>query len=156
MPSAQLWLPVHTTSHAHELLHATPRHVPAPVQPTSHGPLPHCTFRQESFVAQSMLQDAAIRQSTPLRQAPSTLHRMSHLKPAGQVTWFWQSEVVQLIVHVFCVVLQVVHWGGQAALASPRGPSPGGFGASIVPTPTQKPSLQTRPPWQSAFVVQAY
>ena len=44
MPSAQLELPVHATSHAHELLHATPRHDAGPMQPTSQGPEPHCTF----------------------------------------------------------------------------------------------------------------
>ncbi len=79
MPSWQLWLPVHSTSHAHELLHATPRHEDGPEQPTSHGPGPHSTPSHEPLPVQSTLHDAAAVQSTPLRHALSTLHSISHL-----------------------------------------------------------------------------
>ena len=79
MLSAQLELPVHTTSHAHELLHEMPRHDCAAMQLTSHGPEPHCTFAHACLPVQSMLHDAAIRQSMPLRHALSVLHMMSHL-----------------------------------------------------------------------------
>ena len=42
--SPQLWLPVHVTSHAHELLHETPLHDATPMHATSHGPGPHWMF----------------------------------------------------------------------------------------------------------------
>jgi hypothetical protein len=62
--------------------------------------------------------------------------------------------IVQLIVHVFSVVLHDVQPGGHAGAASARGASP--FGASIAVARTQKPSpLQTRPGSQSRVVVQA-
>ncbi len=65
--SVQLCEPVHVTSHAHELLHATARHELGPEQLTSHGPRPHCTSRQELLPEQVMLQESAPVQSTPLR-----------------------------------------------------------------------------------------
>jgi hypothetical protein len=44
MPSPHDWLPVQVTSHAHELLHITPRQDCTPEHPTSHGPGPHAMF----------------------------------------------------------------------------------------------------------------
>jgi hypothetical protein len=41
MLSGQLWLPVHVTSQAHELPHATLRHDDGPEHEMSHGPAPH-------------------------------------------------------------------------------------------------------------------
>jgi hypothetical protein len=106
------------------------------------------------------LHDAACEQLMPLRHDPSALHMMSHLYPAGQVIWPAQLVIWQLIVHVFCAVLQVVHPGGQLFWLPPSGfgASPRGFGAStVLPARTQKPSLlHTRPLSQSVLLVQAY
>jgi hypothetical protein len=77
--SPQLWLPVHATSQAHELLHAMPRHELGPLQLTSHGPRPHCTLRHELLPEHVMLHDSAAWQSTPLRHELSVSHMMSHL-----------------------------------------------------------------------------
>jgi hypothetical protein len=41
--SLQLLVPMHDTSHAHELPHDTVLHVLGPVQLTSHLPVPHWT-----------------------------------------------------------------------------------------------------------------
>jgi hypothetical protein len=57
--SPQLWLPVHVTSQAHELLHAIVRHEPGPLQLTSHGPRPHCTLRHALVPEHVMLHDSA-------------------------------------------------------------------------------------------------
>lgn len=57
--SAQLWLPVHVMSHAHEFSHATPRHELGPLQLTSHGPPPHATLRHEPLPEHVMLHDSA-------------------------------------------------------------------------------------------------
>ena len=57
--SPQLWLPVQSTSHAHELLHATSRHDDGPEQPTSHGPGPHSTPWHVLLPVQSILHEAA-------------------------------------------------------------------------------------------------
>jgi hypothetical protein len=77
--SPQLCGPVHSTSHAHELLHATLLHDAEPLQLTSQGPDPHCTPWHDCLPVQSMLHDAAIWQLMPLRHELSVLHMMSHL-----------------------------------------------------------------------------
>jgi hypothetical protein len=77
--SPQLWLPVHVTSHAHELSHATLRHELAPLQLTSHGPMPHWMLRHEPVPEQVRLHDSAAWQSTPLRHELSVSHMMLHL-----------------------------------------------------------------------------
>jgi len=77
--SPQLWLPVHVTSHAHELPHVTPRQLLGPEHATSHGPSPHATLRQLLLPEQVTLHDSAAEQSTPLRHELSVLHWMSHL-----------------------------------------------------------------------------
>ena len=79
MPSLQLWLPVHVTSHAHELPHATPLHDDGPEHATSHGPGPHTTPWQDCLPMQSIAHDAAVWQLMPLRHELSVLHWMSHL-----------------------------------------------------------------------------
>lgn len=70
----QLCEPVHSTSHAHELLQETPRHDCVPEHVTSHGPVPHCTFLHELPPMHSTLHDAAPMQLTPLRHMLSPLH----------------------------------------------------------------------------------
>jgi len=77
--SAQLDVPVHVTSHAHELLHATLRHELGPEQLTSHGPRPHWTLRHALLPEHVMLHDNPPVQSTPLRHELSVSHWMSHL-----------------------------------------------------------------------------
>ncbi len=77
--SLQLWLPVQVTSHAHELLHATPRQLDAPEHATSHGPRPHSRLRQLLVPEHVMLHDSAAVQSTPLRHELSVSHWISHL-----------------------------------------------------------------------------
>lgn len=77
--SLQLLVPVHATSHAHELLHATPRHELGPEQLMSHGPRPHCTLRQELVPEHVRLHDSAAVQSTPFLHELSVSHLMSHL-----------------------------------------------------------------------------
>jgi hypothetical protein len=46
-PPKQAWLPVHMTSHAQELPHATFRHDCTPLQLTEHAPGPHRTLSHE-------------------------------------------------------------------------------------------------------------
>jgi hypothetical protein len=70
----QLSWPVHSTSHAHELLHETPRHELEPEHVTSHGPVPHCTFLHELVPEHSTAHDAPPMQLTPLRHWLSCLH----------------------------------------------------------------------------------
>lgn len=77
--SPQLWLPVHTTSHAHELPHETPLHDCVPEHATSHGPAPHVTLAHACLPLHSTLHDADCWQLTPLRHEFSVLQRISHL-----------------------------------------------------------------------------
>jgi hypothetical protein len=148
-------LPVHVTSHAHELLHETPRHDAGPEHATSHGPGPHCTFWHDCLPLHSTLHDVDSWQLMPLRHALSVLHRMSHLYPAGHVTVFEQLVSWQLIVHVFWVTLHDEQPGGQL-FASPPGFGASMRGASIEPATMQNPLSQTRPLSQSAVDVHAY
>jgi hypothetical protein len=76
---AQLWLPVHRTSHAQELPHEMPRHELSPEQPTVHGPDPHWTFSHAFLPEQSISHDAACWQLMPLRHEFSVLHAISQL-----------------------------------------------------------------------------
>jgi hypothetical protein len=57
--SVHAWLPVHNTSHAHEVLHLTSRHDCGPEQVTSHSPGPHSTPRQVLIPLHSIVHDAA-------------------------------------------------------------------------------------------------
>ena len=79
MPCEQLLVPVHRTSHAHELPHETFLQDCTPAHVTEHGPIPHCTFSQDCRERQSMSHDAPCVQLIPLRHAPSVLHWISHL-----------------------------------------------------------------------------
>jgi hypothetical protein len=76
------------------------------------------------------------------------------------VIWPEQLVIWQLIVQVFCAVLQDVQPGGQLFWLPPSGfgASPIDLGAStVLPGSTQKPSLlHTRPLSQSVLLVQAY
>jgi len=47
IPDEQLDGPEHSTSHAHELPHATFLQADWPEQLTAQGPVPHCTFWHE-------------------------------------------------------------------------------------------------------------
>jgi hypothetical protein len=73
----QLCEPVHSTSHAHELLHETPRHELGPEHVTSHGPVPHSTLRHELLPEHSTVHDAPPTQLTPFLHELSVLHWMS-------------------------------------------------------------------------------
>jgi hypothetical protein len=55
------------------------RHAPAPLQLTSHGPVPHWTLRHEPLPEQLRLHDSDAWQSTPLRHELSVSHMMLHL-----------------------------------------------------------------------------
>ena len=154
IPSWQLWLPVHTTSHAHEFAHEMLRHDAGPEQPTSHGPGPHITAWHACRPEHSTLHDALCEQLTPLRHEFSTLQRMSHLNPLGHVTMFEQFVFVQSTVQVFSATLHVVQLGGQL-FASPWRAS-AGFAASIEPATMQNPLSQMRPSPQSVFFSHAY
>ena len=153
--SVQLWLPVHTTSHAHDVPQLTPRHEPKPEHDTSQGPLPHCTLRHALFPLHSMEHDWPSWQLTPLRHELSTSHWMSHLKPVGQVTVPLHADVAaQSTVQVLSVVLHDVHGAGQL-FESPPPNLPSMRGASIEPGTMQKPSTHVRPPLQSDCFVHA-
>lgn len=69
--------PVHVTSHAHELLHETPRHEFGPEQLMSQGPRPHETLRHEPLLAHVTLHDRPPVQLTPLVHELSESHMMS-------------------------------------------------------------------------------
>ena len=63
---------------------------------------------------------------------------------------FWQFEVWQLIVQVFCVTLHELHCDGHPVLASPvRGASMARAPSIWEPATTQNPPLHTRPPSHS-------
>jgi len=69
---------------------------------------------------------------------------------------FWQFDVMQLIVQVFCAVLHELHCEGQPLFASPMRGASMPRGPSICePFTTQNPPLHTRPLSQSLLISHA-
>jgi hypothetical protein len=150
LPCAQLDGFVHTTSHAHELLHEMFWHDSLPVQTTSHGPGPHTMpwFVHVDCALHAIMHDAALLQSMPFLHAFCWLHSIVQWNPLGHASPVLQFAVWQLMSHVFCPRLHVVQPAGQPLFPSRP------VGASIcVPSDTQKPSWQVRPVLQSDGLV---
>lgn len=150
---SQLWLPVHVTSHAHDVPHSIVRHDAEPVQLTSHGPAPHVTPRHAWVALHSTVHAVAPPHATPLRHEPSVSHLTSHFSPGGQLIWPEQLVKLQSIVHV--PLPHDVHGDGQLLPSGVFWPSTCATGASIEPSTTQNPLSQIRPLLQSDVFVHA-
>jgi hypothetical protein len=149
--------PVQRASQAQELPQSMPLpHADDPPQVTSQSPAPQMMAPPQALDwLQVILHALAPEQLTPPPQAERP-QETSHGMPAGQMTCGPQADSpLQSITQVLPV--QRVHWGGQTK-ASALVASKADASALVPPSPaagsTQKPSVQTRPSWQSAGTVQ--
>ena len=138
-------------SHAHDSPQLTSRHDPVPVQSTLHGPPPQLRLLQLCDPLHVIVQDLLPAQLMPPRHALVVEHAMLQFQPVGHVTCCAQPPLsAQSMTQLFVTVSHDVHCDGHAAGgASPFTPESSWGG------PTQNPSLQVRPPAQSACFSQA-
>jgi hypothetical protein len=154
----QVPMPVQRTSHAHEDPQSMPLvHDESPPQVTSQSPSPQMSAPwQELAWLQVILHSLAPEQLTPAPQAERPQETWQGI-PAGQITWAaaHAESALQSITHTPSV--QRVHAGGHAKASAPP-PSNGEASAPGPPSPpgrTHRPSVHTRPSWQSPGTSQA-